>query len=195
MYPSKKKKGIYCCKKSRPLPAVPTHHIRIPHSNRVPDADLAHEKAVHPPEAKLDELDVLLLEVLGEIGVDPGRQVAQRRHLSLDARPRDDVVALDAVEQLRQAPERAGLDGVQHRPGELAGIHARLDVRVGDVDAQEDLPEGGDEVVDTLDVAAGRVAHGPDVEDALERPLGGLVAVELDVRVRARHVDAALVPD
>src|SRR3569833_1416303 len=156
MYPSKKKKGIYCCKKSRPLPAVPTHQIRIPHSNRVPDADLAHEKAVHPPEAKLDELDVLLLEVLGEIGVDPGRQVAQRRPLSLDARLRDDVVVLEAVELLRQAAER---------------------VRLGGVDAQEDLPEGGDEVVDTLVVAAGRVAHGPDVEDALERPLGGLVAV------------------
>ncbi|KAI3475782.1 hypothetical protein L1887_62779 [Cichorium endivia] len=39
------------------------------------------------------------------------------------------------------------------------------------------------------------MADGPYVEDAFERPLGGLALPETDARIGARHVDVDLVPD
>ena len=77
----------------------------------------------------------------------------------------------------------------------MARIHAAFDVRIRDVGAEEDLPEGRDEVVDALDISTGGVADGPEIEDAFERSLGRFVAVELDVGTGSRHVDGDLVPD
>lgn len=172
-----------------------TYEVGVPHADNVLDAYFTHEEAVHPAKAELDELDALVLEVLGEGGVDAGGEIAQRADLALDAGLCDNVVVLDAVEELGEAPEGVGFDGVEHRLGQLTRVHAGLDVRVGNVQAEEDLEEGCDEVVYALDVAACWVAHGPEVQDALEGALRGLVAVELDVRVCPRNVDANLVPD
>lgn len=40
-----------------------TYQIGIPHSDGILNADLPHEKAVHPPESKLHELDVLNVQM------------------------------------------------------------------------------------------------------------------------------------
>jgi hypothetical protein len=77
-----------------------TYQIRVPHPDCILDADLAHQEAVHPSETELDKVDLLVLQVLGEVRVDARRQVPQRGHLSLDARLGHDVVVLDAVQQL-----------------------------------------------------------------------------------------------
>ena len=57
------------------------------------------------------------------------------------------------------------------------------------------MEEGRDEIVDALNVAARRMADRPDVEDALERALGGVVGPKRDTRIGAGHVDVDLVPD
>ncbi|KAL3952957.1 hypothetical protein ACCO45_012900 [Purpureocillium lilacinum] len=167
----------------------------VPHADGVLDADLSHQQAVHPAEAKLDKLHALLLQVLGQRRVDARREVAQGAHLALYPRLRHDVVVLDSVEELGEAPEGVGLDRIEHRLGQLARVHARLDVVVRNVQAQKHLPERRHQIVDALHVSACRVSHGPDVQDALQRSLRRLVAVELDMRVRPGHVDADLVPD
>ena len=40
-----------------------THEVRVPHPDRVLDANLAHEETVHPPEGELHELYVLRIQV------------------------------------------------------------------------------------------------------------------------------------
>ena len=43
----------------RELEFIEAYEVRVPHADRVLHADLTHEKAVHPAERKLHELDVL----------------------------------------------------------------------------------------------------------------------------------------
>lgn len=142
--------------------------IRIPHPDDAADGELAHEQAVDPAEAKLHELDPFTLEVFRQPGIDARGEVLEGAHLPHDSRLGEDVVVLDAVEEFGEAPEGVGFDGVEHGAGQLPGVHAAFDARVRDVAAEEDLPEGRDEVVDPLHVAAGGVADGPDVEDSFK---------------------------
>ena len=169
--------------------------ISIPHPNRILNRDLPHQQTIHPPEAKLHEFHTLSFQMFRQPDINPGREVAQSVDLTHDTRLSKDVIILNAVQQLRETPEGIRFDGVEDRFGELAGIHAAFDIVVGDVAAEEDLPERGDEVVDSLDVAARWVPDRPDVEDAFEGALGGFVAVELEVRARAGDVDGDLVPE
>ena len=106
-----------------------TYHIRVPHADRVLDAQLAHEHAVHPPEAKLYKLDAILHQVRRERLVYSRDQLAERRNLPLDAGLRVDVVVLDPVQQLGQAPERVGLDHVEHVLGQGPGVE-RLHIAI-----------------------------------------------------------------
>lgn len=115
--------------------------------------------------------------MLRQARINPRRQISQRTNLSYNAWLRENVIILYAVEHFREAPEGIRFDGVEDRFGELAGVHAGGDIGIGDVAAEEDLPEGGDEVVDALDVAAGRVADRPDVEDPFQGALGCFVAI------------------
>jgi len=46
------------------------YEVCVPHPDRVLDADLAHQKAVHPPETELDELHALGLHVLCQRSID-----------------------------------------------------------------------------------------------------------------------------
>lgn len=105
-----------------------SHHVSVPHPDGVLDAYLPHEETVHPPEAELYELDVFFLHVLDKALVYPRGKVSQRSNLALNSWLSNDVVILDAIEQLGQAPESVGLDRVQHRLRELAGVHTALDV-------------------------------------------------------------------
>ena len=133
--------------------------------------------------------------MLRQPGVDAGSEIPQRTNLTYYTRLSKDVVVLYAIEQFGETPEGVRLDGVQDGLRQLAGIHAAFDVVIRDVASEEDLPEGRDEVVDTLHVAARWVADGPDVEDALEGALSGFVAVKLKVRTCARDVDGDLMPE
>ncbi len=57
-----------------------------------------------------------------------------------------------------------------------------------DMVREEDNKEWSDEVVDTLDVAAGRVPHGPDEQHSLETFLYYLLLKEHDLRIHSRYI-------
>jgi hypothetical protein len=118
-----------------------TYEICVPHPYCILDTDLAHQKAIHPSEAELDEFDSFPLHVLRQCAVNPCSQVPQGSHLSLDARLRMYVVVLDAVEKFCEAPEAVCFDCIENGFWELAWIHARVYFGVCDVLAQEHLPE------------------------------------------------------
>lgn len=133
--------------------------------------------------------------MLREAGIYPCRQILQRAYLPHYPWLRENVVVLDAIEEFGEAPERIGFYGIEDGLGKLPGVHAACDVIVTDIRAEEDLPEGSDKVVDALDVARGGVPDGPDVEDTLERALGGLIAIELKMGGCTGDIDRYLVPE
>ena len=57
---------------------------------------------------------------------------------------------------------------------------------------EEDDEEWSDEVIDTLDVSAGRVTHRPDKQDPLKTLLYDLLLEERNVWVHARNIDGDL---
>lgn len=132
--------------------------------------------------------------MFGQRGVDPRCQVPKCSHLPLDARLGNNVVVLDAVQQLSQAPKRISLNSVQDGLRKLSGVHSRLNVWVGNVQAQEHLPERRHQIINALHIPAGRVPHSPDIQYTLQRPLRCLVTVELNMGVRSRYVDTDLMP-
>lgn len=152
--------------------SVHTYQVGVPHSDNVAHAHLAHQQAIHPTKGKLHVLYAVLLQMRMQRRVDACHQLSQPAYLSLDAGLRKDVVVLDAIEELREAPERVGFDGLEHI-GWQQGDVKHFGVRV-DVGAEKDFEEGGSEVVDALNVAAGWMSDRPNVQDPLERALGGL---------------------
>jgi hypothetical protein len=61
-----------------------TDQISVPHPDDVLDAHLAHEETVHPPECKLDELDVVLGQMRREGSCDSRSSVWARSDASED---------------------------------------------------------------------------------------------------------------
>ena len=61
-----------------------------------------------------------------------------------------------------------------------------------DVVGEKDDKERRDEVIDSLDVAAGGVTHRPDEQYPLETLLHDLLLEEGDVRIHARNIDGDL---
>ena len=130
-----------------------TCEVGIPHADRVPHTDLAHEEAVHPPETELDELDAFSFHVLRQRTIYPRRQIAESSYLALDTWLRVNVVILDSFQQFRKTPETVCFYGIKNGSWKHAGIYAGLDVWICNVLAKEDLPEGCDKVIDALYVA------------------------------------------
>ena len=89
----------------------------------VPDADdtlythFAHEQAVHPAERELHVLNTLLGQVLVKWRIDALDYVGHNAQLPQNPWLRKDVIVLNAIEQLRHAPERIGLEGLAHVKG------------------------------------------------------------------------------
>ena len=83
--------------------------VRVPHTDSIPHAELAHQQAVHPPECKLHELDTLLREMLMQWRVDTRDEFGHAPYRTLYTRLSADVVVLDSVQQASQAPERVCL--------------------------------------------------------------------------------------
>ena len=121
------------------------------------------------------KLDILRVEMCREWSINACNKLRHPPHTALDPGLRKNVVVLYPVEQPTETPERVRLDCVQCSTREGSGVE-RFRVRV-DAGRQEDLEEGRCEVVDALDVAAGWVSDGPDVEDAFKGAFGGFVAV------------------
>lgn len=140
------------------------HQIRVPHSDGILDRNLAHEQTVHPAKAELYELDAFVLQMFRQAIIDARGKISQTCHLSLDSWLMRNVVVLYPVQQLRQTPERVSFDGVKNLLGKLPRIHPKFNVRIRDVGAKEDLPEGRDEIVDALHVARSRMPYRPDVQ-------------------------------
>ena len=61
-----------------------------------------------------------------------------------------------------------------------------------DIVGEKNDKERCNEVIDALDIAAGRVTHGPDEQNPLETLLHYLLLEERDVRVHARNIDGDL---
>jgi len=58
--------GALCLQPNQPLEQNIkriSYQIGIPHSDRILDTDFSHQQAIHPPERKLHEFDVLGLQV------------------------------------------------------------------------------------------------------------------------------------
>jgi hypothetical protein len=138
-----------------------TNQISVPHADGVFDADFSHQETVHPAKTELNKLDTLLFQVLGQIAIDTRCEITEGSNLALNAGLSHNVVILDAIEQLGQAPEGVSLDRVKNRLRELSWVHARLNIGVPDVDTKEYLPERRHQVIDALNVAAGWVADRP----------------------------------
>ena len=171
------------------------YQIRVPHSDGILDRDLAHEQTIHPAKAELYKLDAFVLQVFCQAIIDTRSKIAQACHLSLDSWLVRNIVVLYPVQKLRQTPERVSFDGVKHLLRKLPRIHPKLNVGIRDVGAKEDLPEGGDEIVDALHVARSGMPYRPDVQYSFQRSLCGFVAVQFKMWVRAGNVDADLMPD
>jgi len=170
-----------------------TYKVSIPHPDNILYAELSHEEAVHPPERELDKLDALILEVGRQRRIDPRAERLHPRHLALNTRLGEDVVVLNPIQQFRQAPKAVGLERLEYR-----GRQSRHVVVFGvavDVAAEEYLKKRSDEVVDALNVATGWVPDGPDVQDALERALGGRALPQPHAWPGPRDIDRDLVPD
>lgn len=157
--------------------AMELYHVCIPHANRILDAHFPHEQTIHPPEAELHKFHALLFQMLGKSGIYAYSQIAQGSDLSMDSWLGIYVVVLDAVKQLGKAPKCISFDSIQHTARQLSRVHAFLDIEIGDIDPQEDLPKRRHQVVDTLHVAASWVSNGPYIQDTLERTLRSLEAI------------------
>ena len=118
-----------------------------------------------------------------QLTIDPPNELCHLLDAPLDTGLSEDVVVLDAIEQLGQTPERVGLDRVKRRrrqarevkrfwvgicsrqkavPSQRTSTKWDSETRGGgergkrgptDVGREEDLEEGDDEIVDPLDVA------------------------------------------
>mmetsp|Transcript_2836 Transcript_2836/g.5625 ORF Transcript_2836/g.5625 Transcript_2836/m.5625 type:complete len:268 (+) Transcript_2836:525-1328(+) len=104
------------------------------------------------------------------------------------------VVVLYAIEQLGQAEEAVRLHLLESLL--VRQVLLRQFRRVyADPRGQEHDEERHHEVVDALNVAARGVPDAPDVQDALQQALHGLVLQQLHARQRPRRVEADLVHD
>src|SRR5271163_4845397 len=86
-----------------------THQVRIPHPYCTPNTNFPHKQAVHPAKAELHIFHTLGLEMLGKTSIDSSCQVAEGAHLSMDAGLSVDVVVLNSIQEICQAPESVGL--------------------------------------------------------------------------------------
>jgi hypothetical protein len=105
--------------------------VGVPEADGGGERELAHQQVVHPAEGELHEADLVAGEVGVEAAVDAPHQLLQRLHAPLDARLREDVVLLDALQQLAQAPVRVRLylpQLLQRQPlnVHLHGVNAML---------------------------------------------------------------------
>ena len=171
------------------------YKIRIPHPYCVLDTDLAHQKAIHPSEAELNELDSFPLHVLGQCAVNPCGEITQSSHLPLYARLSMNIIVLNAIEKLCETPEAVCFDSIQNGFWKLAWIHARVYFGIGDVLTQKDLPERCDQIIDALHVAGCGVSYCPKVEYSLQASLCSFIAVELNVRICPGYIDTDLMPN
>ena len=103
------------------------------------------------------------------------------------------VVVLYAVEDHGEAPEAVGLDGVPGLEGEGLHLEVGRDVLlVVECVLEEHQEEGGDEVVDALDVPGGGVPDGPDVQDPLVDLLNTALLEQAHHGAHSRNVDVDL---
>ena len=113
------------------------------------------------------EIDVLFLEVPQKLRVHPLDHFLDPHERLLDARPGAGVVIQYPIEDLAQAVVAVPLDALQLPRGELVHLRGLEGVQVEfDVLGEEHYNEGGDDVVDALDVAAGRMPHVPHVQQS-----------------------------
>ncbi len=168
--------------------------VRVPQADDAAEGNLPNQQVVHPPKGELQVLHRVALQVLVQVAVGAGDDPCQLIDQPLDARLREGVVVLDGVQQLVEGPVGVGLDAGQHLVGEGAhveGLHAGEAV-AGHVLGEVGDEEGRHEVVHALDVAAGRVADRPDVEDALEDALDDGLLEDGDKGLHARNVNVNL---
>ena len=131
-------------------------------------AELPQQQAGHPLEVHVVEVDVLLLEVPQQLRVHPLYHFLDTHKRLLDPRPRTCVVIQNAVQNFTQAVVGVAFDFAEMFFSKFLQFGRNfegVEVDFG-VLGKEDDDEGSDYVVDALDVAAGRVAHVPDVEQS-----------------------------
>jgi hypothetical protein len=77
------------------MPNRSTHEIGIPHPDRAPQRNLAHQQTVHPAEGKLDKLHILRLQMGIKRGIYTVNQLLEFDDLSLDSGLGERVVVLN----------------------------------------------------------------------------------------------------
>lgn len=99
-------------------------------------------------------------------------------------------VVLNVRKQFRETPERIRLDLLEDLDrnvfnGNCVGVSSETAL-------EEDREKRSDQIVDTLDVSAGRILHGPEKQCSFHASLNSRMAEEEATRMRARNVDAQL---
>ena len=145
-------------------------------------------KSRDKPEAELKILDVVANNMIVKFDINSFEQFLKLPYFNLDAGLSKGVVILDPVQNFSHAPEAVRLyilpNGlVQTFELQTVPCHVLVNKIL-----EEYHQEGGDEVVDALDVARGRVPDGPDVEDPLHHLLHTSLLEQSHQRGHARDV-------
>mmetsp|Transcript_13720 Transcript_13720/g.32641 ORF Transcript_13720/g.32641 Transcript_13720/m.32641 type:complete len:300 (+) Transcript_13720:284-1183(+) len=163
--------------------------VSVPQSHNAWQGEFSQQQTIHPLESELKEFNTSLPEVLGKIGIDPGHELLQSHHHPLDAGLICRVVILNAGEEIGQAPVRIGLHLKQLVVGDVVHNFALEDVVIiVAVGTEKDRYQRCGQVVDALDVAAGRVAAGPNVQQPAEGLSQPIVPKERNVGSRTGHI-------
>mmetsp|Transcript_5399 Transcript_5399/g.11149 ORF Transcript_5399/g.11149 Transcript_5399/m.11149 type:complete len:227 (+) Transcript_5399:102-782(+) len=147
------------------LKAVPAllRDVRVPQPYHAFQVEFAEQQTVHPLEGKLHKLNAHRVNVVVEIRVDAIHEFLESHNHSLDSGLIRGIMILNARQDISQTPVNIGLDFVKsvfledHHDTPVQDILSLVVVR------QEDSKKRRHQVVDSLDVRARRVPHGPDV--------------------------------
>lgn len=156
--------------------------VRVPKANRAVQRQFTRQQIIHPAKGELQVIDAVQLQVAMQGAIDASNQLFQLIHLGLNAELRKNVIVLNAVEELGQAPKGVRFDDVSLLLREIFNA-TRFNFKGGRQQfLQEHDKEGREEVIDALHVARGGVSNGPNEEDALEHCLHPVLLKEWHLR-------------
>lgn len=151
---------------------------------------MTEKEAGHPFEVEMVEIDVLFVEVVDHTVVDSFDDLVQFGEGFLDARPRGGVVVEDAVEHFAQAPVGIGLDGFEQGFVDFVNVFDVFKGVLVDLDkvTEIDDDERSYNIIDALDVPAGRMPHVPHIQQPSHHQLDLFVAKQRRIRKCSNHI-------